>query len=152
MSDKTPRNRWLLLDPPGTDGYTRRVSLREKADAPPAPYPSMDLILLSGAVRDAGYTPVFVDAQIRRWTWDDLYHAKEAAGARGIVSLLSSARMEDELPRLRRLKEVMDGIPVYAVASIHMVLDAQRCRALLREHPWLSGIILKTAENDRCPR
>ena len=56
----------MLLDPPSLTDFCRRGSLREKDDAQNAAFPSIDLILLSGVVREAGYTPVLIDAQLDR--------------------------------------------------------------------------------------
>lgn len=142
-----PSEPWLLLDPPSTEGFARR-GLREKSLAVPAPFPSIDLILLSGAVGESGYRPVYLDAQIRRWTWQRLYQEAPAIGAKGILSLLSSGHMNEELHRLGTLKQIMGGVPIYVVASIPLAKDPQSCLAVLSTHPWLNGIVLNTAENN----
>lgn len=142
-----PSEPWLLLDPPSTEGFARR-GLREKSLAVPAPFPSIDLILLSGAVGESGYRPVYLDAQIRQWTWQRLYQEAPAIGAKGILSLLSSGHMNEELHRLGTLKQIMGGVPIYVVASIPLAKDPQSCRAVLSGHPWLNGIVTNTAENN----
>ena len=55
---------FLLLDPPSIAHFCRRGSLREKETAHGAVFPSIDLILLSGAIREAGYQPLRLDAQL----------------------------------------------------------------------------------------
>lgn len=144
----TTRGCWLLLDPPSSTGYARRASLREKDNAPDAPFPSIDLILLSGAVRSAGYTPVYLDAQIRGWSWERLLHETQSIKVQGVVSLLSSSRLEEELERLQALKTSLSGVPIYVVASIYTALHSEQCAKTLQEHPWLEGMILNTAENN----
>ena len=138
---------WLLLDPPSIEEFARR-GLREKSHAVPAPFPSIDLVLLSGAVNESGYRPVYLDAQLRGWTWQRLYQEAPAIGGKGILSLLSSARMNEELEKLGTLKQIMGGVPIYVIASISSALDPQSCRAVLSDHPWLNGIVLNTAENN----
>jgi len=147
MTDHTHCGRWVLLDPPCGQGYARRASLREKADAPEAPFPSIDLILLSGAVREAGFTPVYLDAQIRLWGWPRLIQEMRAIRPKGVISLLSSARIDEEMAQLRVLKESL-AAAVYVVGSIHLVLDSLRVRQLMEAHDWLSGVVLNTAENN----
>ncbi len=142
------RDTWLLLDPPSASGYARRGSLREKDNAPDAPFPSIDLILLSGAVREAGFSPAFVDAQIRGWTWERVCEEAHRIDAKGVVSLLSSSRIDEELSALRALKQSLSGGPAYAVASVYLALNPQRCGSVLEAHPWLDGLILNTAENN----
>lgn len=63
---------FLLLDPPSDADFCRRGWLREKDGAHSAPFPSIDLILLSGAVREAGYQPIYIDAQLDNLTWSQL--------------------------------------------------------------------------------
>ncbi len=148
MGSHDHRGAWLLLDPPSASGYARRGSLREKDNAPDAPFPSIDLVLLSGAVREAGFSPVFVDAQIDGWTWERVCEEAPRIDAKGVVSLLSSSRIDEELAALRALKQALSGGPVYAVASVYLALNPQRYSAVLEAHPWLDGLILNTAENN----
>ena len=98
------RRRFLLLDPPSGADFCRRASLREKDDARNAPFPSIDLILLSGAVREAGFEPVFLDAQVNRMTWADVREKCQVLGISGIVALTSSSRIDDETKDLCELK------------------------------------------------
>ena len=139
---------WLLLDPPSGCGYMRRGAFREKSDAPPAPFPNIDLILLSGYVRRAGYTPRYLDAQLRRWSWQQVATAAQSMQARGLIVALSAAQIEAELGGLREMQRTTGPLPIYAVAPVHLVVNPARCRQVLEEHPWLSGIMLNTAEHN----
>lgn len=139
--------RWLLLDPPSEEGYIRRGLLREKAGTVAA-FPNIDLILLSGSVREAGFWPVYIDAQIRGWTWERLGTELAAMGVGGMVSLLTYLREPAELARLGELKRRLGGVPVFAVCPLSTVLDPVRTRRLIDEHPWLDGLILNIAENN----
>ncbi len=139
---------WLLLDPPSAGGYARRGSLREKQDAPKAPFPSIDLILVSGAVRNMGATPVFLDAQVQRWNWERCLREVHALRPAGIVSVISSALIEEELTCLRAVKDALPWMALYVVGSVHLILDAGSVRDILEQHPWINGVILNTAENN----
>ena len=97
MMKVTGRQSWLLLDPPSSVGYARRVSIREKEIAPNAPFPSIDLIMLSGVIWQAGYSPIYIDAQVRRWSWERLIAQAPGLAAVGAVSLVSSGRLDEEL-------------------------------------------------------
>ena len=97
MMKVTGQQGWLLLDPPSSVGYARRTSIREKENAPNAPFPSIDLILLSGVIREAGFSPIYLDAQIRRWSWEQLIARAPGLDAVGAVSLVSSGRLDEEL-------------------------------------------------------
>ncbi len=141
---------WLLLDPPSSVGHARRASIREKENAPNAPFPSIDLILLSGVIREAGFSPIYLDAQIRRWSWEQLIARARGLDAVGTVSLVSSGRLDEELAQLERFKRALGGA-LYVVAPISLSLSAERCRALMEQHPWLGGLILNIAENDFGP-
>ena len=148
MKQTPSRGSWLLLDPPSGEGYARRGSLREKTDALRTPFPNIDLILLSGAVSEAGYQPVFIDAQIRRWTWRRLFLECRKIQVCGVTMLLSSNRADEELSQVRQLHEVLGSVPIYVISTIYMVLDANRSRTMLEQHGWLRGIVLNTAENN----
>jgi anaerobic magnesium-protoporphyrin IX monomethyl ester cyclase len=139
---------WLLLDPPSGGGYSRRASLREKQNAPKAPFPSIDLVLLSGAIREAGYVPTFLDAQVRRMSWDSCLHHLGGMNVHGFVSLVSSNCMDEELDGLRAAKRALGDVPLFLVGSIHLVLNPGRVTGLLEKHPHVNGVILNTAENN----
>lgn len=141
---------WLLLDPPSSVGYARRASIREKENAPNAPFPSIDLIMLSGVIRQAGYSPIYIDAQVRRWSWERLIAQAPGLAAVGAVSLISSGRLDEELAQLEHFKRALGG-PLYVIAPISLSLSVSRCRALMEQHPWLDGLILNIAENDFGP-
>jgi len=141
------RKTWLLLDPPSEEGFARRGLLREKS-ATAATFPNIDLILLSGSIREAGYRPTYLDAQVRRWTWQRLCREATNLGAGGVISLISCQSEHDDLVRLGDLKRAMGGVALYTVAPISTVLDAQHCKTLMDEHPWLDGLILNTAEHN----
>lgn len=146
----TGQQSWLLLDPPSSVGYARRASIREKENAPNAPFPSIDLIMLSGVIRQAGYSPIYIDAQIRRWSWERLIAQAPGLAAVGAVSLISSGRLEEELAQLEHFKRALGGL-LYVIAPISLSLSVSRCRALMEQHPWLDGLILNIAENDFGP-
>ncbi len=139
---------WLLLDPPSEQGYARRGSLREKSNAPEAPFPSIDLILLSGAVAEAGFEPRYLDAQVKRMSWRGVADACRRLRPCGIVSLLTSSRTDDELEKLRELREAVSNAPLYAVGTVHTILNPVRGREILERHRWLDGIVLNIAENN----
>ncbi|MEK6675622.1 MAG: radical SAM protein [Planctomycetota bacterium] len=139
---------WLLLDPPSTSGYARRASTRGKDNAPPAPFPSIDLILLSGAIRQSGFAPRFLDAQIRSWNWSKLISESRALNVNGVISLVSATSTRDELWWLGILKHALGEVPMYAVAPLQLALDHATTRLLMDEHPWLNGFIMNTAENN----
>ncbi len=142
------RQAFLLLDPPSMSDFCRRGSLREKDDAHNAPFPNIDLILLSGATREAGYRPAFIDAQINRLTWAELESKLQADRPAGIVSLVSSSRIDEELAALGRLKQSLGVAVVYIVGTIIMQQKRDHVARILRDHPWLDGIILNPAENN----
>ncbi|MCP4592883.1 MAG: radical SAM protein [bacterium] len=142
------RQSYLLLDPPSLAEFCRRGSLREKDAAQSAPFPSIDLILLSGAVRDAGFQPIYLDAQMDNLDWDMLAGRVRGRGIAGVVSLISSSQIDAELEKLRELKIVLGGVPVYAVGTIMIQLEPHRVQRLLQENPWLDGIILNAAEHN----
>lgn len=142
------RRAYLLLDPPSTAAFSRRSSLREKDNASNAIFPSIDLILLSGVVREAGFEPMFVDAQIDRLSWSELTRRLQQFDLAGIVTLTSSSRIDEELAALRRLREDLGGVSCYLVGTILLQLEAGRVRGILESNPWLDGIILNTTENN----
>ncbi|MBI1825263.1 MAG: radical SAM protein [Planctomycetes bacterium] len=139
---------FLLLDPPSASDFCRRASLREKDSAHDAHFPSIDLILLSGAIRDAGFRPHYIDAQLDRLTWSQLLDRIRKEGVQGIISLLSSSQLEEELAHLKELKASLGGIPVYGVGTIVLLKDKPRLARILQDHQWLDGMILNTAENN----
>jgi len=139
---------WLLLDPPSEHGYARRGSLREKSNAPEAPFPSIDLILLSGAIDGAGFEPRYLDAQVKRMSWQGVIDACQKLQPSGIVSLLTSSRTDAELEELRALREAVADAPLFAVGTVHTVLNPARSREILERHNWLAGIVLNIAENN----
>ena len=144
----TGRPPFLLLDPPSPNGFWRRSSTREKDAALSTPFPSIDLILLSGAVRDAGFKPVFVDAQLDNLNWDGLAHRLRREKFAGLVSLTSSSMIEEEFNQLKRLKDALGGVPCYAVGTVVIQRKPQRLRKLLEMSPWVDGLILNTAEHN----
>ena len=149
MADSTNRRRpFLLLDPPSGAEFCRRASLREKDDARNAPFPSIDLILLSGAVREAGFEPVFIDAQINHMTWSAVAGKCHELGISGIVALTSSSKIDQEIRDLCALKQQLGGVPCYVVGSIIVLREPMRLSRLLADHPTLDGVILNTAEHN----
>lgn len=140
--------RFLLLDPPSGTEFSRRGSLREKNDAQNAPFPNIDLILLSGAIREAGYSPYYIDAQINRLSWAALAARLKAEPPAGILSLVSSSAIEHELAALGRLKSELGPVRVFIVGTIILQREPQRLHRILSENPWLEGVILNPAEND----
>ena len=148
MAEQRAQGNWLLLDPPSGSGYMRRGAFREKSDAPPAPFPNIDLILLSGYVKRAGYVPQYLDAQVRRLSWQQVATATHAMQARGLVVLLSAAQLEAEMDCLREMQQTTGPLPIYAVAPVHLAVNPARCREVLEEHPRLTGIVLNTAEHN----
>ncbi|UCE59875.1 MAG: radical SAM protein [Phycisphaerales bacterium] len=142
------RRRFLLLDPPATVARCRRGSLREKGNAQAAPFPSIDLILLSGAVREAGFDPVFVDAQLDDLSWPSLTRRLQDTELAGLVSLVSSANVDAELVELRKLKDALGGVPVYVVSTIILQLDSGSVERIMQANPWLDGMILNPAEHN----
>jgi len=140
--------KWLLLDPPSTADFCRRGSLREKDAAQNAPFPNIDLILLSGAVREAGYRPIYMDAQLDRLSWPQLTDRATAEEVGGVVSLVSSSRIEAELAELKRLKDALGGVPCFVVGTIILQREKRRLARLMSDNPWLDGIILNTAEHN----
>ncbi len=145
MSDPRP---FLLLDPPSMATRCRRASLREKDDAAGAAFPSIDLILLSGAVREAGFSPIFVDAQLDDLSWSALTDRLRGQNIAGIVSLVSSSEVEAELDELAKLKRALGDVPCYIVSTIILQLEQTRIERLLTEHPLLDGLILNTVEHN----
>jgi radical SAM superfamily enzyme YgiQ (UPF0313 family) len=139
---------FLLLDPPSDTDFCRRGSLREKDNARNAPFPNIDLILLSGAVREAGFAPLFLDAQINRLSWAQVLAQAQTAGVCGMLSLTSSSRIEDELAQLGELKRGLGDVPAFVVGSIITQREPHRLSRLLADHPWLDGVILNTAEHN----
>lgn len=148
MAENHPRRLFLLLDPPSGADFCRRASLREKDDARNAPFPSIDLILLSGAVREAGFEPKFLDAQINRMTWGDVAGKCHELGIAGIVALTSSSKIDDEVRDLCILKQRLGGVPLYVVGSIIVLREPMRLSRLMADHPTLDGVILNTAEHN----
>jgi anaerobic magnesium-protoporphyrin IX monomethyl ester cyclase len=138
---------FLLLDPPSTTAFCRRGSLREKDTARNAPFPNIDLILLSGAVRQAGFQPAYIDAQLDRLSWAELLRQARELGVCGVVSLTSSSRVDDELAGLKGFKEGLGDVPCYVVGTIILQQDKLRLSRLMADNPWLDGIILNTAEH-----
>jgi anaerobic magnesium-protoporphyrin IX monomethyl ester cyclase len=141
---------FLLLDPPSGADFCRRGSLREKNAAHNAPFPNIDLILLSGAVREAGFAPSYIDAQLNHIGWGELSARLMAAPPAGILSLVSSATIDDELKSLQRLKNELGGVKIYIVGTIILQRESARLERILRENPWLDGVILNPAENNFC--
>ena len=139
---------FLLLDPPSVSGFCRRGSLREKDNARNSPFPNIDLILLSGTIREAGFQPVFVDAQLNRLSWADVTRQAREKGIRGVLSLVSSSRIQEELEALGQFKQAMGGIPCYIVGPIILQRESLRLRRLFDEHPWLDGVVLNTTEHN----
>jgi len=138
---------WLLLDPPSEDVYVRRGLLREKSGTAAA-FPNIDLILLSGSVREAGFRPVYVDAQIRRWGWRRLCDELRGRDIAGVVSIVSCDGAERDLRRLRHVKDALGGVPVYVVVPIATVLQRQACGDILANHPHIDGLILNSVEHN----
>jgi len=143
-----PNPSFLLLDPPSPQDFCRRGSLREKDDAQNAPFPSIDLILLSGAVREAGYAPVFIDAQLDHLSWGTLLERARDQNLAGVISLVSSARFEEELESLKEFCKELGGIRCFVIGTILMQQDKLRLQRVLTDHPWLDGIILNTTEHN----
>jgi len=139
---------FLLLDPPSTSAFCRRGSLREKDDARNAPFPNIDLILLSGAVREAGFRPIFIDAQLNRMTWPQVLDRAREHDVAGLLSLTSSSRIDEELGELAALKLALGDVPCYVVGSIIIQREAMRLSRLMADHHSLDGIILNTAEHN----
>lgn len=144
----TTRPTFLLLDPPSDSEFCRRGSLREKNAAHNAPFPNIDLILLSGAVREAGYSPSYMDAQLSRMSWGELCTRLKQHPPAGILSLVSSSRIDDELASLRRLKSELGQIKVLIVGPIILQREPERLHAIMQENPWLDGVVLNPAENN----
>lgn len=142
-----PRS-FLLLDPPSSADFCRRGSLREKDNAQNAPFPNIDLILLSGAVGEAGYAPMFIDAQLDRLAWRDLTDRVRQSDPAGVVSLVSSARFDEELVSLERFCKQLGGIRCFVIGTIIMQQDKLRLQRVLADNPWLDGIILNTVEHN----
>ncbi len=138
---------FLLLDPPSGADFCRRGSLREKNAAHNAPFPNIDLILLSGAVREAGFTPMYIDAQLNHISWSELSRRLQAQPPAGILSLVSSSAIDDELKSLQRLKSELNGVKVYIVGTIILQREQERLARLLRDNPWLDGVVMNPAEN-----
>lgn len=147
MSDD---RRFLLLDPPSASDFCRRASLREKDSAHDSHFPSIDLILLSGAVREAGFLPIYIDAQLDNLTWAEVVRRGRGEQVAGVISLISSSQVEQELEQLRDLKYSLGGVPCYAVGTIVLLKDKSRLARLLKDNPWLDGMVLNTAENNLC--
>ena len=149
MADATNNRRpFVLLDPPSGDKFARRAALREKEDAAAAAFPSIDLILLSGSVRAAGFEPVFIDAQLDRMSWDDLADRLDELRPAGLLSLVSSAHVESELAQLGRVQSSVGGLKCYIVGTIVLQQQAGVVQSLLETNPWLDGIVLNTAEHN----
>lgn len=144
----TTRPTFLLLDPPSDSDFCRRGSLREKNAAHNAPFPNIDLILLSGAVREAGFSPFYIDAQLNRMGWSHLCSQLKQHTLAGIVSLVSSSRIDDELAALRRLKSELGPIKIFIVGTIILQREQARLQSIMHENPWLDGVILNPAENN----
>ena len=144
MADRRP---FLLLDPPTAVSFRRRGT-REKDGAPYAPFPSIDLILLSGVVRDAGYQPVYIDAQLDNLTWGQLIDNLRGRRLAGVVSLISSSQIDEELAQLGQLKEALGNVPLYVVGTLTIQRDRLRIEKLMREVSWLDGVILNTVEHN----
>ncbi len=138
---------WLLLDPPSPDVYVRRGMLREKSGTAAA-FPNIDLILLSGCVREAGFRPVYVDAQIRRWDWSRLCDELTGRDIAGVVSIVSCDGADRDLKSLRDVKDALGGVPIYVVVPIATVLQRQACGDLLAAHPHVDGLILNSVEHN----
>jgi len=139
---------FLLLDPPSDTDFCRRGSLREKDNARNAPFPNIDLILLSGAVREAGFAPIFIDAQINRLSWPQVLDRAREANVAGVLSLTSSSRIDQELQALGELKRGLGDVPAFIVGSIITQHEPHRLSRIMADHPWLDGIILNSAEHN----
>jgi len=142
------RAKFLLLDPPSSSDFCRRGSLREKDDAQHAPFPNIDLILLSGAVREGGFEPVYIDAQLDKLGWVEVVGRAKQLGIDGIISLVSSARFEEELAALARFCEGLGGIRCFVIGTIIMQQDKLRLQRILADNPWLDGILMNTVEHN----
>jgi pyruvate-formate lyase-activating enzyme len=142
------RRSFLLLDPPSSADFCRRGSLREKDEAQNAPFPNIDLILLSGAVREGGYAPTFIDAQLDRLDWNDVVERARENDLAGVVSLVSSARFDEELRSLERFCKELGGIRCFVIGTIIMQQDKLRLQRILADNSWLDGIILNTVEHN----
>ncbi len=145
MSTQRP---FLLLDPPSGNEFFRRASLREKDGAVRAPFPSIDLVLLSGAVREAGFRPMFLDAQINRLSWRAVAEQARSHDVAGVLSLTSSAQLHPELAALAELKTSLGNVPTYTVGNIINLKSSGGAPKLLEQYPWLDGVVLNTAENN----
>ncbi len=149
MADATHNRRpFVLLDPPSGDHFTRRAALREKEDAAAASFPSIDLILLSGSLRAAGFEPMFIDAQLDRMSWDELTDRLNVLRPAGVISLISSAHVESELAQLARVKSSVGDMKCYIVGTIILQQQPGAVRSLVEANPRLDGVVLNTAENN----
>lgn len=144
---QNPRS-FVLLDPPSEGTFCRRAALREKDCTRAAAFPSIDLILLSGCVREAGYNAVYMDAQLDRLSWDDVTKRLRELRPSGLLSLTSSSRLEEELSCLGRLKSKLGDVPVYTIATILLQKKKDGVRSVMARHPWLDGMVLNVAENN----
>lgn len=139
---------FVLLDPPSQGSFCRRAALREKDCARAAAFPSIDLILLSGCIREAGYTPVYIDAQLDRQSWEQVTNRIRAVQPAGILALTSSSRLNEELIRLGKLKSELHGVAIYIIATILLQKQRDGVRQIMERHPWLDGMVLNVAENN----
>lgn len=139
---------FILLDPPSAGTFCRRAALREKDCARAAAFPSIDLILLSGCVREAGYNVVYMDAQLDRLSWDDVTKRLRELRPAGILSLTSTSRLDEELTCLGQLKSELGNVPVYTIATILLQKQKDGVRSVMARHPWLDGMVLNVAEHN----
>lgn len=139
---------FVLLDPPSAGVHCRRAALREKDCAPASVFPSIDLILLSGCIRDAGYQPVYIDAQLDRMSWENLAQRLRRLQPAGLLSLTSTSRIDQELTRLGQLKIALGGLPVFTIATILLQKQEGGVRRVMERHPALDGMILNVAEHN----
>ena len=139
---------FILLDPPSSGTFCRRAALREKDCARAAAFPSIDLILLSGCVREAGYAPVYIDAQLDRLGWDDVAQRLRTIQPAGVLSLTSTSRLDQELEALGELKQGLGGLPVYIIATIILQKQKDGVQRVMERHPWLDGMVLNVAEHN----
>lgn len=144
---ETPRP-FVLLDPPSSGTFCRRAALREKDCARAAAFPSIDLILLSGSIREACLEPVYIDAQLDGLSWDDVAQRLRTLQPAGILSLTSTSRLDEELTSLGRLKKEIGGAAVYIIATILLQKQKDGVQRVMERHPWLDGMVLNVAEHN----
>ncbi|MEI6632610.1 MAG: B12-binding domain-containing radical SAM protein [Chlamydiota bacterium] len=132
----------LLLHPPGVRDYNRGYYCSATTKSAYL-FPPLDLLFVSGIVRDAGCEVVLIDAIADRLDPGRAIALAAAAAPSLVIGLSGIVSWEEDRRFFARLKA---RIPAPIVVSGDVFLDAPA--DLMRREPWIDGVLFDFTSPD----